>query len=181
VASKVGGLAKRLGAEYDIIVNFDSGSGLLTGIAIRGILFSPYGKKFPAENGAEQTFKSIGEAAFVINKDNPIAEWAALSSFIERFGGWIEEADKLFSGQKFGSVRTQICFWEARQYEELCNAFGRHLLQILDLPVRYQRALAWLFPAEELMEKEEHVCPSGHSRTLPPRPSDTSKDRQLFC
>jgi hypothetical protein len=160
VASKVGGLAKRLGAEYDIIVNFDSGSGLLTGIAIRGILFSPYGKKFPAENGAEQTFKSIGEAAFVINKDNPIAEWAALSSFIERFGGWIEEADKLFSGQKFGSVRTQICFWEARQYEELCNAFGRHLLQILDLPVRYQRALAWLFPAEELMEKEEHVCPN---------------------
>jgi len=158
--SKVGGLAKRLGAEYDIVVNFDAGSGLITGIAIRGILFSPYDKKFPAENGVEHTFKSLGEAAFVVNKDNPVAEWAALSSFIERFGAWIEEADKLFSGQNFGPVRTQICFWELRQYEELCNSFGRHLLQILDLPARYQRALAWLFPAEELMEKEEHVCPN---------------------
>lgn len=158
--SKVGGLAKRLGAEYDMIVNFDAGSGLLTGIAIRGILLSPYGKKFPAENGVEQTFKSLGEAAFVVNKDNLVAEWAALSSFIERLGGWIEEAHNLFSGQNFGQVRTQICFWEIRQYEELCNAFGRHLLRILDLPVKYQRALAWLFPAEELMEKEEHVCPN---------------------
>ena len=45
--SKVGGLAKRLGAEFDIIVNFDSGSGFLTGIAIRGALFSPFGSKFP--------------------------------------------------------------------------------------------------------------------------------------
>ena len=51
--TKVGGLAKRLGAEFGIIVNFDSGSGLLTGIAIRGTLFSPFGFKFPAANGKE--------------------------------------------------------------------------------------------------------------------------------
>jgi AAA domain len=161
ILSKVGGLAKRPNAEYDIVVNFDAGSGFLTGIALRGILFAPFGKQFPVENGgAAQGFKPLGEAAFVVNKDNLMAEWAALLSFIEKLGTWLEDADKTFQSQAFGSVRTQICFWEVRQYEELCNAFGRHLLKVLDLPVRYQRALAWLFPAEELMEKADHICPN---------------------
>jgi hypothetical protein len=49
---------------------------------------------------------------------------------------------------------------ELRQYEELCNAFGRHLLNILELPGRFQRALAWIFPPEELLEKTDNVCPN---------------------
>ncbi|KRQ17180.1 DEAD/DEAH box helicase [Bradyrhizobium manausense] len=159
--SKVGGLAKRLGAEFDIIVNFDSGSGFLTGIAIRGALFSPFGMKFPAADGKEETsIRSLGEDAFVVNKDNVAAEWAAILSFIERFAGWIESAEKQFSANKFGTLHTQICFWELRQYEELCNAFGRHLLNILDLDVKYQRALAWIFPPDELLEKSDHICPN---------------------
>src|SRR5262249_20889430 len=148
------------GAEYDVVVNFDPGSGFLTGIAIRGTLFAPFGKKFPVENGDAPSLKVLGEAAFVINKDNLTAEWAALSSFIERLGTWIEDADKLFKANPLGEVRTQICFWELRQYQELCNVFGRHLTKIFDLPVRNQRALAWLFPAEELMEKSDSICPN---------------------
>jgi hypothetical protein len=159
--SKVGGLAKRLGAEFDIIVNFDSGSGFLTGIAIRGVLLSPFGKKFPAAEGKEgSSIHSLGEDAFVVHKDAAVAEWAALSSFIERFAGWIEDAEKQFAANSFGTLRTQICFWEVRQYEELCNAFGRHLLNILDLSERYQRALAWIFPPDELLEKSDHICPN---------------------
>jgi len=159
--SKVGGLAKRLGAEFDIVVNFDSGSGFLTGIAIRGTLFSPYGSKFPAITGKEpSSIASLGEDAFVINKDAAVAEWAAVLAFIERFASWIEEAEKQFAANKFGTLHTQICFWEVRQYEELCNAFGRHLLNILDLQERYQRALAWLFPPDELLEKSDHICPN---------------------
>jgi len=158
--SKVAGLARGRDAEYDIVVNFDAGSGFLTGIAVRGILFAPFGKSFPAEKGQSLSYKSFGESAFVINKDQLIAEWAALSSFIETLGGWMEQAEKLFSAQGFGSVRTQICFWELRQYEELCNAFGRHLLDILNLPSRAQRALAWIFPPDELMEKSDAICPN---------------------
>jgi len=159
--SKVGGLAKRLGAEFDIIVNFDSGSGFLTGIAIRGTLFSPFGSKFPAEDGKDaSSIKALGEDAFVINKDTTVAEWAAVLGFIERFAGWIEDAEKQFASNKFGTLRTQICFWEVRQYEELCNAFGRHLINILDLPERSQRALAWIFPPDELLEKSDHICPN---------------------
>jgi len=159
--SKVGGLAKRLGAEFDIVVNFDSGSGFLTGIAIRGTVFSPYGSKFPAVEGKEpSSIKSLGEDAFVINKDAAVAEWAAVLSFIERFADWIEASEKLFVANNFGTLHTQICFWEVRQYEELCNAFGRHLLSILDLPERSQRALAWIFPPDELLEKSDHICPN---------------------
>jgi hypothetical protein len=159
--SKVGGLAKRRGAEFDIVVNFDSGSGFLTGMAIRGTLFSPYGAKFPALQGKEpSSIKPLGVDAFVVNKDAVVAEWAAVLAFIERFAGWIEEAEKQFAENKFGTLHTQICFWEVRQYEELCNAFGRHLLNILDLPERAQRALAWIFPPDELLEKSDHICPN---------------------
>lgn len=159
--SKVGGLAKRLGAEFDIIVNFDSGSGFLTGIAIRGALFSPFGSKFPAVDSKEpSSVKSLGEETFVVNKDTAVAEWATVLSFIERFASWIEEAEKQFTSNHFGTLHTQICFWEVRQYEELCDAFGRHLLNILDLPERSQRALAWIFPPDELLEKSDHICPN---------------------
>lgn len=159
--SKVGGLAKRLGAEFDIIVNFDSGSGFLTGIAVRGALFAPFDSKFPAVDGKEpSTIKTLGEDAFVVNKDTAVAEWAAVLSFIECLAGWIEEAQTEFSANGFGTLHTQICFWEVRQYEELCNAFGRHLLNILDLPERSQRALAWIFPPDELLEKSDHICPN---------------------
>lgn len=157
---KVGGLAKSVGAEFDIIVNFDSGSGLLTGIAARATVFAPYGAKFPNAAGEDQSIRFLGEDAFVVPKDNEVAEWAALSSFINALGGWIETANKLYGDNNLGKLRTQICFWEVRQYEELCNAFGRHLLKILDLPTRTQRALAWIFPPEELLEKDEQVCPN---------------------
>jgi hypothetical protein len=159
-SAKIGGLAKWLGAEFDIVVNFDAGSGFLTGIGIRGTLFSPYGRQFQTEGKEPQSIRPLGEAAFVVAKDNLSAEWAAVSAFIERLSDWIEQGDAQFRAQGFGPVRTQICFWEVRQYEELCNAFGRHLLSILELPVRSQRALAWIFPADELLEKSDQICPN---------------------
>jgi len=159
-ASKVGGLAKYLGAEFDIVVNFDPGSGFLTGVALRGTLFAPFGHKFQKADGEAQSIRPLGEAAFVVSKDNAVAEWAALNSFIERFATWIDDAKKVFDDHGMGTLRTQICFWELRQYTELCNAFGRHLLDILQLSGRSQRALAWIFPAEELMEKAEQICPN---------------------
>ena len=117
--SRVGGLAKRLGAEYDIVVNFDAGSGFLTGIGLRGVLFAPYGKQFAAVDGGQpQSLKSLGEAGFVVGKDNLQAEWAAVSAFIDKLATWIEDAEKVFKAQSFGTLRTQICFWELRQYQE---------------------------------------------------------------
>lgn len=158
--TKIGGLAKWIGAEYDIAVNFDAGSGYLTGIGLRGALFAPFGETFPGDDDQNFSIKILGDAAFVVEKDNHVAEWAALSSFIDKLASWIEEADSEFKAHNFGTLRTQICFWESRQYEELCKAFGRHLIEVLDLKQKYQRALAWIFPPEELMEKSDHVCPN---------------------
>lgn len=157
--AKFAGLAAFVDAEYDIIVNFDSGSGLLTGIALRGMLFAPFQQMLKKPDGSTASYHSYGEEAFVVEKDFLEAEWVALESFINKLAQSISTSHQLFNASGFGSVRTQICFWEPRQYEELCNAFGRHLLKVLSLPERSQRALAWLFPADELMEKDSELTP----------------------
>ena len=155
---RIGGLAKFRNAEYSIIVNFDAGAGILTGIAIRGILFFPPGQKLDID-GTQTSYLNFHEQAFVIGKDNHIAEGASLLSFIENFANWIAKSEQIFRDNNWGPVHTQIFFWEKRQYQELCNAFGRHLLEILNLNERNQRALAWLFPAEELIEKDQLIAP----------------------
>ena len=157
---KVPALAHSWSAQYDIVVNFDAGSGFLTGIALRAVLSAPYGKAFDASTTPPKTLERLGDEAFVVPKDHLSAEWSALRDFIDRLGTWADQAEATFKGRRWGAVRTQVCFWEPRQYEELCNAFGRHLLDILGLPSRSQKALAWVFPAERLMEKEDEICPS---------------------
>ncbi|MCA9465113.1 MAG: AAA family ATPase [Nitrospira sp.] len=159
-STKVGGLAKYWNVEFDIVVNFDAGSGFLTGIALRGIISAPYGQSLSAPSEPPTTLSLLGEEAFVVPKDNLAAEWAALQSFIDTMADWIERSEKKYQGAGWGPVHTQICIWEGRQYEELCNAFGRHLFKILSVTGKTQRALAWIFPADELMEREEEVCPS---------------------
>jgi len=158
--AKVGGLAKYWSAEYDIIVNFDAGSGFLTGIALKGALSAPYGQSFAPAGQPAKSFEFLGEAAFVVPKDNLAAEWSALQAFIDKLADWVDYAEKTYADRNWGNVQTQICLWESRQYEELCNAFGRHLLKILDLKGKAQRALAWVFPSERLMEREDEICPS---------------------
>ena len=155
-----GGPARTWNAEYDIVVNFDSGSGFLTGIALRSVLSAPFGQTFDDSMEPPKTLEVMGEKAFVVPKDNLPAEWSALLAFIDHLSKWVEQAEVTFNDRGWGRVRTQLCFWEPRQYEELCNAFGRHLLDVLGLPKRSQRALAWVFPAERLMEQKSEICPS---------------------
>lgn len=157
--SKVGGFARNVNAQYEIVVNFDAGSGFLTGIALRGTLFAPYGESFGEDDADPERIRVLGEHSFVVPQDNDIAEWAMLNSFIQRFGNWLHQANELFTVRGWGGVRTQICFWEPRQYEELCNAFGRHLLKVLELKDRPEKALAWIFPADQLMEREDALVP----------------------
>jgi hypothetical protein len=158
--AKVGGLARYWSVEYDVIVNFDAGSGFLTGIAVRGVLSAPYGQSFTDPGQPPKTLEFLGDAAFVVPKDNLAAEWSALQAFVDKLAGWVDHAETTYASKGWGGVHTQVCFWEGRQYEELCNAFGRHLLKILDLTSKSQRALAWVFPSEKLMEREDEICPS---------------------
>ena len=159
-AVRVGGLARYWSAEYDIVVNFDAGAGLLTGIALRGVLSAPYGQAFGQAGQDPKPFKFLGDHAYVVPKDNASAEWAVLLGFIEQLAEWVEGAEKTYADNKWGRVQTQICFWDQRQYDELCNAFSRHLIDVLSLPEKSQRALAWVFPSENLMERDNQICPS---------------------
>lgn len=157
---RISGLAKFFNAEYSICVNFDVSSGLLTGIGLRGFLLSPYEEFFTDPNNQQSSYKALGEHAFVVEKDSEIAEWATLRMFIDKLSYWIETTHNEFDSLGWGRPGTQICFWEKRQYDELCNAIGRHLLKIIALDNRYQRAIAFLFPSEELLEKESQLAPN---------------------
>jgi hypothetical protein len=158
--TRIGGLARSWNAEYDVVVNFDAGAGLLTGIGLRGVLSAPFGESFAQADQAPKHFQFLGDNAYVVPRDNAPAEWSALVGFIEQLAEWVKKTEEIFAEREWGRVQTQICFWDARQYEELCNAFSRHLIDILTLPEKSQRAVAWVFPAENLMERENQICPS---------------------
>lgn len=61
--------------------------------------------------------------------------------------------------------KTQLIFWEIRQFEELCAAVGRHLSRIMAMGKGQgaQRstvpALALLFPPEEILERDTEISP----------------------
>lgn len=60
-------------------------------------------------------------------------------------------------GMVTGSVTAQIHFWEQRQFQELCNAMGRHLPRVLALTVRKAKALAWVFPPDEMIARPDSL------------------------
>lgn len=143
----VAGLARDINLEIDITVNFDASSGYLTGIGFRANLLYPYGSASSPER--------LSLTSFVNPKDEVVSEWGVVQNFIEEFVRVVDSAVAKFGAQNLGNPKTQIYFWEVRQYEELCKAFSRHLGAILALPTTKQKSLAWIFPPDELIEKEE--------------------------
>ncbi|MCC5853816.1 MAG: AAA family ATPase [Alkalimonas sp.] len=143
----VAGLARDINLEIDITVNFDASSGYLTGIGFRANLLYPYGSASAPER--------LSLTSFVNPKDEVVSEWGVVQNFIEEFVRVVDSAVAKFGAQNLGNPKTQIYFWEVRQYEELCKAFSRHLGAILALPTAKQKSLAWVFPPDELIEKED--------------------------
>lgn len=123
-------------------VNFDSSSGFLTGLALSGVATT-----FTAGQ-APRRFRAV---PFVVDQKSLAAEWVALEGFLTQIANWIDTAHQMVTGAPTG----QIHFWEQRQFQELCNAMGRHLPRVLALATRKARALAWVFPADEMLERPE--------------------------
>lgn len=125
-------------------VNFDSSSGLLTGLALSGIAttFTPgqSPRRFPA-------------VPFVVDQKTLSAEWVALEGFLTQIANHIASAEAMVTG----SVKGQIHFWEQRQFEELCNAMGRHLPRVMALNTRKAKALAWIFSPEEMIARPDSL------------------------
>ncbi|AIM43892.1 hypothetical protein U875_24980 [Pandoraea pnomenusa 3kgm] len=119
-------------------VNFDSSSGLLTGLALSGVA-TAFQSGVPPRR-----FVAI---PYVVDQKSLKAEWVALEGFLSQIADWIATAESMVAG----TVTGQIHFWEERQFVELCNAMGRHLPKVLSLTDRKAKALAWVFPADELI------------------------------
>lgn len=118
-------------------INFDSSSGLLTGLALSGTATSF------TRGQAPRRFPVV---PFLVDQKNLQAEWVALEGFLSHIASCIDTTEAMVA-----DPTGQIHFWEERQLKELCNAMGRHLPRVLGLTTRKARALAWLFPPEELL------------------------------
>jgi hypothetical protein len=125
-------------------VNFDSSSGLLTGLALSGTATSF------TRGQAPRRFQAV---PFVVDQKVLAAEWVALEGFLTQIASCIDVAE----GMVTGDVKAQIHFWEQRQFVELCNAMGRHLPRVLALTNRKAKALAWVFPPDEMIARPDSL------------------------
>jgi len=150
-AAVLAGLARNVELEVCVAVNFDSAAGLLTGLACRSSLFMPFGSPPPS-------IRPMPGMASPVEKQDVTSEWDVVHAFLSTLEQAVVSASNALGGR---SPKTQIYFWEQRQFEELCAAIGRHIHQILGNKnvSRLIKALAWLFPPEELIERESAVSP----------------------
>lgn len=125
-------------------VNFDSSSGLLTGLSLSGIAtnFTP-----------GQSPRRFQPVPYVVDQKTLAAEWVALEGFLTQIASYIDVAEGIVTGTLSG----QIHFWEQRQFQELCNAMGRHLPRVMALSTRKAKALAWVFPADEMVARPDSL------------------------
>lgn len=127
-----------------ITVNFDPSAGLLTGLSILGRATAYITGQSP---------RQFGPRCFIVDQKSLEDEWNALEGILSTLSDIISQAETFIKAAGKTPLTAQIAFWEKRQFEELCAAMGRHLPRVLDLADRKTRALAWLFPADELIEK----------------------------
>jgi hypothetical protein len=149
-------LARSVNLQICVAINFDAGAGLLTGLAVMARLGFPYRATTPV------TPLRLGQFSYVVDGKSAQQEWIALQAFLMQFEQFTSTAERQFISNGFTNragapapITAQVAFWEKRQFEALCAALGRHLPQVLALASRRARALAWLFPPEELIERDE--------------------------
>lgn len=129
-----------------ITVNFDPSSGLLTGLSILGRATAYIKGQSP---------RQFVPKCFVVDQKTLADEWVALEGLLSTLSDMIDQAEAFVRAAGRIPLTAQIAFWEQRQFEELCAAMGRHLPRVLSLTNRKTKALAWLFPADELIEKPD--------------------------
>ncbi|UZR28067.1 DEAD/DEAH box helicase [Methylococcus mesophilus] len=129
-----------------ITVNFDPSAGLLTGLSI-------FGRATAYVSG--QTPRQFATKCFVVDQKSLSDEWVALEGLLSTLSDMVDQSEAFVRAAGKTPLTAQIAFWEKRQFEELCAAMGRHLPKVLSLTNRKTKALAWLFPADELIEKPD--------------------------
>ena len=147
-------LARYADLDVFLSVNFDPGAGLLTAIGLHAYFLQPvpYEQRATAERRRRQWREK-----WIVADKSPDAEEGAILGFLQFLASIFEciaDTAPERGGAHAEDTRTQIVFWDRRQFEELCLAIGRHLPAILydRQQERLIKALAWVFPPEELQE-----------------------------
>lgn len=146
-----GMLARYADLDLFFSVNFDPGSGLLTGLGLRGFFRQhvPYGTA-----NDEERLPHRWREKWIVSAKSTNAEQGVVLAFLSSVAAifeHIEDPAPERGGVHALKTTAQFTFWERRQFDELCAAIGRHLPSILNpTNQRYVRALAWIFPPEEL-------------------------------
>jgi hypothetical protein len=140
--------------EIFITVNFDSGTGLLTALGSEARFRQrvPYRQQsqvqrtWPAEAQALLSATLAEERSIVVS---------FLSRLAEVFS-FAYDTDPQKGGPEAAKTRTQLYFWDRRQFEELTKAIGRHLHEIVMPPNDpILRGMVWLFPPEQTLQDDE--------------------------
>ena len=149
-------LAQSVNLQICVAINFDAGAGLLSGLALTARLGFPYRATNPVIP------MRLGQFSYVVDGKSAQQEWIALEAFLIQFEQFAVAAEREFVLNGFATrsgapvtITAQVAFWEKRQFEALCAALGRHLPRVMALASRRARALAWLFPPEELIERDD--------------------------
>ena len=150
-------LARYADLNIFLSVNFDPGAGLVTGIGFWAFFTQPYpfGKQ-PADRGSRSW-----RERWIVAAKSAGSERGAVLGFLRELASvfaYVTDTDPERGGPHAGDARTQIVLWDQRQFQELCLAVGRHLSAVLyDREEQLLRALAWIFPPEELQEDDRTV------------------------
>ena len=129
-----------------ITANFDPSAGLLTGLSV-------FGRATAYVSG--QSPRQFPTKCFVVDQKSLGDEWVALEGLLSTLSDMVDQSEAFVRAAGKTPLTAQIAFWEKRQFEEVCAAMGRHLPRVLSLTNRKTKALAWLFPADELIEKPD--------------------------
>lgn len=149
-----GMLARYANLDVFLSINFDPGAGLLTGIGLQAYFRQP----FPFGQAPDDRVNQRWRERWIVSAKSPVAEESTILAFLQFLATifeFVTSTDINRGGRHAAEARAQIILWDRRQFEELCLALGRHLPAILyDRQDRLVRALAWIFPPEELQETD---------------------------
>ena len=139
--------------EVFITVNFDPGTGLLTalGSEARFRQRAPFGQ----QSGGQRTWQAEAQTLLVASLTE---ERNIVISFLSRLAeifSFAYDPNPQRGGPEATRTRTQLYFWDRRQFEELAKAIGRHLDSIV-IPQndRILRGLVWLFPPDQVVQDD---------------------------
>lgn len=129
-----------------VSINFDASAGLLTGLSVMGRATAYVSGQSP---------RQFAPRAFIVDQKSLGDEWIALEGFLSAISDIVTQSSAYVRAAGRTPLTAQIAFWDKRQFEELCAAVGRHLPRIFALSSKKTMALAWLFPADELIERAD--------------------------